>query len=426
MVRAEPTGSTPNPGPAGRRPGAPAAEERSPHARGAPLTPGDPLASVGAASPTDAAPLHPIQAAAWGAAIATLPIYFFSSGQPQPTDWVLAVLAPVALLGSARSRAPGTLRSAGVLALFVAVVVAVNAVWLELTGSHDFVTTTLFYVFNLLVFTGAGVMAEAHGPAFARVVAWAAGVSLVAHVAAAFAFPALELSGRLHLFTNNPNQLAYASLGLASLVFVAARVAAVPQWLPLVAATAAGFLIFRTYSRAALLALGTLALVALVRRPALVLVLALPLLVGGLAIGDDLAEDELLRERFSAVAEGGLEDYVEDRGIQRVLDHPEYLIAGAGEGAHGRFHPLGLELHSSFASVAFSYGVLGVIALGAFVVVLVRGGEGRTALLLAPVALYGAFHNGMRFRVLWILLACAGAAIVGEARARGQPARAGP
>jgi phosphoglycerol transferase MdoB-like AlkP superfamily enzyme len=80
---------------------------------------------------------------------------------------------------------------------------------------------------------------------------------------------------------------------------------------------------------------------------------------------------------------------------------------GAGEGYFLRFHPRKLEIHSSAATLLFSYGIVGA---GLFLVFLrwlsVTAGS-RLTLLMIPALSYSLFHQGMRARPFWLLLAVA-------------------
>ncbi len=84
------------------------------------------------------------------------------------------------------------------------------------------------------------------------------------------------------------------------------------------------------------------------------------------------------------------------------------MVLGAGEGDYGRFMKEGehrRELHSSFGSVLFGYGIVGMTLFGIFLVRVVRGAPLRTTVLVLPVLAYTVAHQGMRFTMFWIVLA---------------------
>ncbi len=81
-------------------------------------------------------------------------------------------------------------------------------------------------------------------------------------------------------------------------------------------------------------------------------------------------------------------------------------FAGAGEGYLLRFHHNKFEIHSSAANLLFSYGVVGTILFLVFLRCSACLGA-RLTLLLIPAVSYSLFHQGMRARPFWLLLAAA-------------------
>jgi hypothetical protein len=107
------------------------------------------------------------------------------------------------------------------------------------------------------------------------------------------------------------------------------------------------------------------------------------------------------------VQESTTDDYFTDRGLDRIFKHPEYLIAGAGEGYFLRFHRSKFEIHSSGANLVFSYGIIGAILFLIFLQRLSVVAGSRLTLLMIPALSYSLFHQGMRARPFWLLLAIA-------------------
>ena len=357
----------------------------------------------------------------WAAILLAIPFYVFPSGTAQPADLaMLLVLGLSAVTGFARLR--GDVRTTVLrLVAYTGVVATVNFTWTLLWAwtSNDFLRSTLFAVFNLVVFTGFVTLADRYGAPVVRWTAWATALSLIGQAALSTVFANRSDGHRLVLFFNNPNQLAFYALGAASLVLLVASIERLPRLLIVSTCVAAGWLLFRSYSRAAGIGFVVLLTLFIVRRPSSVLLALGPFALVGFFADNLLVGDDLWQMRMAAVRQGDVSDYVEDRGLERIFEFPLYTLLGAGEGMHLRFHPLGLELHSSFASVVFSYGVAGVMTLAAFGYSLYGKLPIRSAVLLAPTVLYSFFHNGMRFRTFWLLLAVATAlGILADARPR--------
>ena len=109
------------------------------------------------------------------------------------------------------------------------------------------------------------------------------------------------------------------------------------------------------------------------------------------------------------------------RGYFRLLEQPQYLITGAGEGALWRLSSSAgktAEIHSTPMQFLTSYGLIGTGLLVWCAVALFRRAD-RTALaVLVALLIYGLAHNGLRFTHVWVLLALIAAT---PTRQRGQP-----
>ena len=88
-----------------------------------------------------------------------------------------------------------------------------------------------------------------------------------------------------------------------------------------------------------------------------------------------------------------------------MVEHPEYLPLGAGEGAFGRLTDLReKEFHSSPGNILMSYGVVGLALLFAFFLVVFRDLTCINLFYFGLIMLYGVTHMGMRDTMLWIFL----------------------
>lgn len=92
------------------------------------------------------------------------------------------------------------------------------------------------------------------------------------------------------------------------------------------------------------------------------------------------------------------------RGYNRILDYPEYLFFGAGEGANYRFSSIGLELHSTIGNMQFSYGLVGIFLFNLFVFKVMYYDKFKHWYLIVGISMYGFSHNGIRNSLFWIIL----------------------
>jgi hypothetical protein len=343
----------------------------------------------------------------WGIVILSLSFNVYGPGNPQPGDFMMVALLCVPIL-VVRFRMPATIRRP-VLALgaFVFYVFMCNFAWAAATSELDFFKASAFYAFNFSVFFGYLVMLGERGDDWLRWTLYGFAATLVMLALLSFPFAHRAESGRLELFFVNPNQLAYHVLLCATIVAMLAPRYNMPRVVLYGLLACAFYIELRTYSRAGVLGIALLGALQVVQRPTLVTLLILP--VFGLALYYDLQEldTDMWENRIEMVQESTTEDYLTDRGIDRIVAHPELLVFGAGEGYYLRFHPRKLEIHSSAANMLFSYGLVGTMLFLIFLRWLMPAAGTRVTLLMVPALSYSLFHQGMRARPFWLSLAVA-------------------
>jgi len=361
----------------------------------------------------------------WFFVILALSFNLFGAGKPQPGDFMLVglICAPIVLV---RFQMPTVIRRPVIsLTVFVVYVIACNFVWVAMTSEWDFLKASAFYAFNFAVFLGYLVMLGERGDDWLRWTLYGFAATLVMLVLLSIVFSDRVESGRLELFFVNPNQLAYHVLLCATIVVMLAPRYEVPRLILYLLLLLAFYIELRTYSRAGVLGIALLAAIQIAHRPTLVTLLVLPVFVLALYLDLQAIDTDLWEARFDTVEQSTTDDYLTDRGLDRILDHPQYLIAGAGEGYFLRFHHSKFEIHSSAANLLFSYGIIGTALFLVFLRWLSIALGMRLTLLVIPALSYSLFHQGMRARPFWLLLSAAlGLAVLTSleaARARNKP-----
>ena len=361
----------------------------------------------------------------WLFVILALSFNVFGPGNPQPGDFMLVALVCVPIL-IVRFRMPTEIRRTVVsLAAFVLYAIACNFAWVALTSEWDFFKASAFYAFNSAVFLGYLVMLGERGEDWLRWTLYGFAATLVMLVILSIPFSDRVESGRLELFFVNPNQLAYHVLLCATIVVMLAPRYNVPRMVLYLLLLLAFYIELRTYSRAGVLGIALLAAIQIAHRPTLVTLLVLPVFVLALYLDLRALDTELWANRFETVEQSTTDDYLTDRGLDRIFEHPQYLIAGAGEGYNLRFHHSKFEIHSSAANLLFSYGIIGTCLFLLFLRWLTGAVGPRLTLLMIPALSYSLFHQGMRARPFWLLLSAAlGLGVltsIEAARARAKP-----
>jgi hypothetical protein len=217
----------------------------------------------------------------------------------------------------------------------------------------------------------------------------------------------LRSSYRGTVFFNNPNQLGLHALVVASLMALIHRRINFGVIKVSIALTGCAYLALLSGSRAALGGIAVLLFLLVFSNPR-VIVATTVAAIGLLTVGGpvtraiDVAQDRALEDRHPD------QSFAEERGYDRMVQHPEYMLVGAGEGDVDRFRDRATtagEIHSSFATMVFSYGIVGLALFVAFLWRVVRGAPLRSALMLLPILVATLAHNGLRLTMLWVLLA---------------------
>lgn len=343
----------------------------------------------------------------WALFLVLFPLYSFDSGLPQPADLIMALLLGWIALDPRTSLPPGARVVLAPLFFFVLYSLIVNVSWALANHNFSFspreghIIFSVFYVFNAGAFTVGLALFRAFGDSFLSATAVALIGSVLLQTLGSFVVGHGD-DFRQTLWFNNPNQLGYYAILCATLFSILVTRVRLSSPVQGVFFAATAYLAVLSLSKASMFAVVILAAVTLISRMKVLLVSAL-LLVGANAVVFEEAEH---RDRVEhRVTTNAGDDNLAARGYDRIVNHMEYWFVGAGEGGKGRFDSVFPgELHSTFGTIAFSYGVPGTILFGLFLFGALRRADAKTLLLLTPAFFYGLTHNGLRFTLAWIML----------------------
>jgi len=344
----------------------------------------------------------------WALYVFLIPFYVFNSGLPQPSDFLLLIVIPLSMYRWSGKLLRGTMPVIRILVWFTLWTALVNYGWAFFTGRwtafNDYMVYPLFYAFNVGVFYAGSILYQRYRDQFLRLTVYAIFASVMVQVAASFLIRSVLLRGAL--FFNNPNQLGYYALIAATMIAIANRRLRFSGLLVGIGFTGCAYLALISASRAALGGIGVL-VVMLVFSDLRVILLSTIAAIALVSVGGPVAKAIDASELRALQDKRNGRTFAEDRGYDRVWRFKEYLVVGAGEGDFARFDRADRahELHSSFATVLFSYGIVGTLLFVLFAVGVVRGSTFRAAAMLGPIGLYMAAHQGLRFTLVWVLLA---------------------
>src|ERR687897_421244 len=342
--------------------------------------------------------------------------YIFPSGTPQPADFML-LFTIIATLLVAWRRAPNEPVLYIALALFSGWIVLVNVVWFFISPDFVFLKKTLFYLFNMMVLLFVVTAGYHDFQRLKAVVWWSCVIALMVQLLC-LEFVFHGMGKRATGTFNNPNQLGYwALLMMACLAVVKER--APLRTLDILALGAGFYILMLSLSKAAsisgmVLVLLIIAFCRLQRASGLVLSALLVLgLVFQIASGGlverfmSLEPVANLEHRLSGIGKQK-DDNLLHRGYIRLIQHPQYLAFGAGEGGFERLsedaEKQGKELHSTLGTILMSYGLIGLGLFATLMLVIFGRAPAPSIAYLVPVMMYSITHMGLRFSIFWVFL----------------------
>jgi hypothetical protein len=342
------------------------------------------------------------------------PIYVFDAGLPQPPDLLVACLILILVTGYI-IKAPVPRDLYLVAALFLTHVTLVNLYWRAQYDSIRLILTPLYYIFNFCTFMLIVSLLKEFRERFILVCQVAFAAAIVFEIIAVVVLP----SGFRAVGTfNNSNQLGYWAL-LISTCLLLLKGDQRLTFIDVVTLCGAGYLTAESLSKSAMISFVLLLLIALVFQGAtrhlkllfvtLAFVGTTTVLINAPAVEGVLSEGLAKRvlNRLEDVGSQG-DDSAVGRGYDRIWRYPEYLVFGAGEGAGERFIAYSTqrkkEMHSTFGTVLFSYGIIGFSLFLAFLAMVFRRAPLKHILYSLPIWAYGVTHQGLRDTMLWVFL----------------------
>jgi hypothetical protein len=336
-----------------------------------------------------------------------MPFYLGASGLPQPGNALLFVLLPLVLAQWNGKLPSSDLRTLRPLLVFTLWTILVNAGWAIINGKvsvQDYAIFPLYYVFNAIVFFAALLAYRQNREHFLTVTGYVVFVMVMFQVMVSLVMR--SAAPRPTLFFNNPNQLGYYAVLSACLLAIVQLRKALSLVLATVGLLGCAYLSVLSASRAATAGIAML-LVLLVFSNIRLILLGIVASFALLSVGNPVSDAIDYRERRALLERDANTSFVEERGYDRLWNFKEHLVLGAGEGDLERFSSAKetREIHSSAATILFSYGIIGTILFALFAYRVVVGARARMTIMMVPTFAYTIAHQGLRFSMLWVLLA---------------------
>ncbi len=339
----------------------------------------------------------------WAIYLIVFPFYILPEGNPQLADIFGSLLVAVNFKSILTSI--NTNRYTKFLFLFVIYTFIVNAIWMIIVGDMTILKNSVFYLY--CYFLMMVLFNKIKDRSFLEITFKAIAITLIIQ---ALSWPFLKSQGvRTQMFFNNPNQLALWSLCLLVIVYVLSRFLNTKTVYSMPLLLLCTFFVLISASRAALAGSLVFWMFYIIKSRKHFVIFLLGLLITFIVVDynfdlelKNFAALEYNMDRFSNNTISGKQS-IGTRGFNRIVENPQYLFLGAGEGAYERFNE-DIELHSIFANVLFCYGLIGLfLYLGAFALFVKQFSKEIFALIFV-ITFFAGVHMTMRIPLFWITL----------------------
>ncbi|MBD8009228.1 MULTISPECIES: O-antigen ligase family protein [Acinetobacter] len=329
--------------------------------------------------------------------------YFWSSGVPQFSH--IFIMGAILLLFSKSSKI--NIEYSNIILLFVAYAICVNFAWYLIVLDSSYMMSTVYWIFNLLFFLLMMNLNQVQINFFYEKLLFLIPFSYIVEIIIwASNLGRYDFEPRYNGLFNDPNQMAFWVLSSCAIyLYISGN-----GFKKITVYFLALFLILLTMSRSASIGFLMLTLGLIFSQKGdlnkrifvfigtLVLFGSLSYFLYNLGVFDSIALRfmEGLDQRDSQV---------EGRGLFSFLDYPQYLIFGAGQGAHWLYNPTGNEIHSTWLGILFYYGIIGISLFLIFLYQIFKKLSLSNKMILLGPMLYGFTTYSARTIIFWFLLA---------------------
>ena len=359
--------------------------------------------------------------------VAIKPLYFFESGGLQLSDMFLAISFGWIII---QSKYGVDIPNHGKkwfhrLLLFTSYTVVINFIWYVALSSSYYNSTTLissilYYIFNLFAVVVCMNVAYRIGIE-ETIISVMNGATISSLLVFLGVIINMGKGERNTSFFNNPNQLGFYAVILLTLVcFYGKYISKRKVFLIIVSSVISIIVCLSKASFISAFALAFFYYIShksksvkqLIAKGGMIVLLGIILYVFLYENNSFIENNQTLHElkyRIINMSQESDSDLGTGRGYDRIYEMGYNLLWGMGEGSYDRFIIMrGLEIHSTYANIVVSYGLIGsILVLGVFSLPLKQSGMFyRNCCCLSGVLLYCISHNGIRNTLIWILFVC--------------------
>lgn len=350
------------------------------------------------------------------ASIMSMQFYTFESGKPQLSHILLTLFFIASFFVKPTNKLPyiDTKRwkqAKQTFTIYTFLTLIINGVYFFITQSTSFLTSSIFNVYNLLVFISVSGFLIKKPLMLKQFVVIPAIFSLLFLVAFhSTGLGRYDFYPRYNGFFNDPNQMAFWALCTFSMIALSTK----NKVYILITFLLTLWICVISMSRSALLGLSSIILgVTLstisgaLKKPIYIAsIIFLFLIIGsfGIISIEKLSENRFITSYINRAEDTNISAQMDIRGYSLPKKYPENFLIGSGQGDMGRFQMEG-EIHSTWIGVPFYYGLAGLALFLSLIFIVQKSLSFRQKLIFLGPMLYSFSTYGARTPIFYIFLA---------------------
>lgn len=330
--------------------------------------------------------------------------YLWSSGLPQFSHLVIMLAIIVSFYRG------GIINTylVKILFIFLVYVILVNIIWYIIYLDFSYINSILYWGFNFLFFLlmVSLLNKDKNKDKFIQFILFVIPLSYILEIFIwIIGMGRYYFSPRYNGLFNDPNQMAFWTLSTCAIYLLLSK----NRFKNSLVYVLALFLIILTMSRSAFLGFLFITFSFLIKQKGdlynkIFLIMLSSIFVSLIAFYLYLKGffDEII-DRFIQ-GFGEKDSQSEGRGFNVILNYPEYLFFGAGQGNYKLYNLDGNEIHSTWLGILFYYGLVGFFIFLYFLFNIIKKLNFSDKLLIMAPLLYGFTTYNARTIIFWFVI----------------------
>lgn len=329
--------------------------------------------------------------------------YIFSSGLPQPAHIFIILSIFIFFIFHNEIK----VFESKYLIFFVCYTIFINIYYTFLIDDLSYIVSTIYWIFNLILFLTLVSLGDVYVKKLFYYLKYIIPVSLIINIMIwAVGAGRYDFSPRYNGYFNDPNQMAFwvlCSCAIGLILFNNLK-------FKIIVFSLSFFLILLTMSRSATLGFLILTLGLIFQHKSRLdfkIIFSLISLLVAIVSFFILLKFGFLDNIVTRFSEGiqQNDDQVSSRGFDILINFPEYLLFGAGQGAYYLYSDTGNEIHSTWFGVLFYYGIIGFFLFVSFLFNIFKRLDFAEKIIFLSPMFYGFFTYNARTLLFWFLVA---------------------